>query len=40
MGVSEEHIASIFRIQGYSEQKNNMKAGGKHSRWFHVQLIL
>jgi hypothetical protein len=27
--VSEEHIASIFRVEEYAEQETSVKAGGK-----------
>jgi hypothetical protein len=30
-GISEEHIASIFRVEGYAEEETSVKADGKHS---------
>jgi hypothetical protein len=30
--VSEEHIASIFRVEEEAEQETSVKAGGKQSR--------
>jgi hypothetical protein len=41
MDVSEEHIASIFRVEGKIEKETSVKAGGKQiSRWFFARLIL
>jgi hypothetical protein len=30
--VSEEHIASIFRVEKLAEQETSMKSGGKQSK--------
>jgi hypothetical protein len=37
--VSEEHTASIFRIEEYPEQETKVKAGGKQS-CFHAGFLL
>jgi hypothetical protein len=29
--VSEEHIASIFRVEEYAEQETSVKVGGKQN---------
>jgi hypothetical protein len=29
--VSEEHIASIFRVEEYAEEETRVKAGGKQA---------
>jgi hypothetical protein len=31
-GVSEEHIASIFRVEEKAEQETSVKAGGKQGK--------
>jgi hypothetical protein len=37
--VSEEHIASIFRVEEVSQQEISLKAGGKESRWLATCLL-
>jgi hypothetical protein len=37
--VSEEHIASTFRVEEYAEQETSVKAGGKHSREKEPQVM-
>jgi hypothetical protein len=41
--ISEEYIASIFRVEEQAEQETSVKAGGKQrdllSRWFLARLI-
>jgi hypothetical protein len=34
--VSEEHIASIFRVEKYAEEETRAKAGGKQSGAWNV----
>jgi hypothetical protein len=37
--VSEEHVASIFRVAEYAKHETSVKAGGKLS-WFLAWRIL
>jgi hypothetical protein len=36
--VSEEHIASIFRVEEDAKQKTNVKAGGKQSSCIYYRM--
>jgi ribosomal protein L21 len=36
--VSEEYIASIFKIKEYAEQETSVKAGGKQSSVSEVDI--
>jgi hypothetical protein len=38
--VSEEHIASIFRVKEQAKQETSVKAGGKHHAGFFLGLFL
>jgi hypothetical protein len=38
--VSEEHIASIFRVEELAEQETSVKAGGKQNPRLHAGFLL
>jgi hypothetical protein len=36
--ISEEHIASIFRVEKISSARNSKQAGGKHSIYLETKI--